>query len=54
MDFQGEHGDFWVKELKGLGAAKAATISDAADAYWARNLQPADEPETEAESDTPD
>ncbi len=49
VDFQSAHGDFWVKELKGLGAAKAAKISDAADAYWVRNPRP--EPDEEPVDD---
>lgn len=33
-DFQGKHGEFWAKEIKGLGPAKAAKVTDAQAAFW--------------------
>jgi len=45
--WQAEKGDFWLKDVKGLGKAAADEIADATIAYWERNAQPAEAP-TEA------
>lgn len=33
-DFQAKHGDFWVKEIRGLGPKKADKIADATAKFW--------------------
>jgi|GEM_PF-1666211 len=44
-EWQAEKGDFWAKDLKGVGKAACDSISDATDAYWTRNPRPVeDEP----------
>ncbi len=36
VDWQAKKGDFWVKDIQGLGAAGAKKIEDATTAYWER------------------
>lgn len=36
-DWQAAKGDFWGKDLKGVGKAAQDQIAEATDAYWARN-----------------
>jgi len=42
-DWQAAKGDFWAKDLKGVGKAACDSISDATDAYWARNPRPVED-----------
>ncbi len=35
-DWQEKKGDFWAKDIKGVGTAAAGKIADATDAFWAR------------------
>lgn len=36
-DHQAKHGQWWFKEIKGLGEGKAAKVADAQAAFWAAN-----------------
>lgn len=36
-DHQAKHGEFWAKEIKGLGPQKAAKVADAQAAFWAKH-----------------
>ena len=38
-DFQAKHGEFWAKEIKGLGPQKAAKVADAQAEFWKANPQ---------------
>jgi hypothetical protein len=44
-EWQKEKGDFWAKDLKGIGKAACDSIAAATDAYWMKNPRPVpDEP----------
>lgn len=38
-DFQAKHGEFWAKEIKGIGKSKAEKISDAMIEFWKKHPQ---------------
>jgi hypothetical protein len=40
-EFQARHGDFWVKDLAGVGPKAAEDIADASEAFWKRRKVPA-------------
>lgn len=40
-DFQAKHGDWWAKEIPGVGPETAGKIADAAEEFWASRKQPA-------------
>lgn len=42
-DWTKEHGDFWYKDIPGLGKVKADKLSDALEEFWATHPQPDDD-----------
>lgn len=53
--FQAKHGDFWAKDLPGVGPGTRQNVEDALEAFWTRQAQgdaPDDAPSGDAE--TPD
>lgn len=53
-DFQAKHGEFWIKDLDGVGPGMAEKISDAAIAFWAELKSSTAAAEVEEESDDSD
>lgn len=52
VDWQADKGDFWAKDINGIGKVAQDKIVDATAAYWARNKQAKEQAEEPAETET--